>query len=290
MNASSQTAGHCTAVCSSGEFAEFHRPPHRDGVELYRAELARLAFAAHVHEAYGIGAIAAGVERFSYAGGDHLADAGTLVFMHPDVVHTGRPATAAGWRYGMLYLDPEVFRELIGQSGAGTHVDFSAVTERDPARAVRFLNGLECLWRTSEPLEFDSRLVQLIDDCVRPSLRSIPSFPDSCAKPRFKAVREAIEERLDSTLRLADLAVIAGLSPFHFVRAFRDAIGSTPHAYILARRVARAKRLLAAGLVPAEAAARAGFNDQSHLNRWLYRTHGTTPGRYQQQSRPRLPT
>ena len=44
--------------------AEFRRPAHRGGVELYRAHIVRHAFAPHTHEAYGLGAIESGVERF----------------------------------------------------------------------------------------------------------------------------------------------------------------------------------------------------------------------------------
>lgn len=286
MGAAEETSGHCRAARDGGEFAEFRRPAHRAGIELYRADLSRLAFAPHVHDAYGIGAIAAGVERFAYRGSEHLAAAGTLVFMHPDEMHTGRAETDAGWRYAMLYLDPGLLPTLLGEHDTGGGVDFTAVTEHDPARAQRFLRQIDRLWQTDDALTFDSRLVALLDDCLRPSLRRRPlALP--ARDSRFAVVREAIEAGLDGPLSLPELAAIAGLSPFHFLRAFRDAVGSTPHAYVQARRVARAKRLLAAGLSPAEAAAGAGFADQSHLNRWLYRTHGTTPGRYRQQFRPR---
>jgi AraC-like DNA-binding protein len=45
-------------------------------------------------------------------------------------------------------------------------------------------------------------------------------------------------------------------------------------------RVRRAKALLRAGRTPAEAAAEAGFSDQSHLTRHFKRLLGFTPGRY----------
>ena len=41
--------------------AEFKRPAHRPGVELYRAHIVRHAFEPHTHEAFGLGAIEAGV-------------------------------------------------------------------------------------------------------------------------------------------------------------------------------------------------------------------------------------
>lgn len=75
--------------------AEFKRPPHLAGVELYRAHIVRHAFEPHTHEAFGLGAIESGVERFRYRGTEHLAPADTLVLMNPDELHTGRAETLA---------------------------------------------------------------------------------------------------------------------------------------------------------------------------------------------------
>ena len=97
--------------------AEFKRPAHREGVELYRAHIVRHAFEPHTHEAFGLGAIEAGVERFRYRGEDHLAPADTLVLMNPDELHTGRAETAAGWRYRMAYLDAPVLEQISGERG-----------------------------------------------------------------------------------------------------------------------------------------------------------------------------
>src|SRR5262249_57922398 len=84
--------------------AAFKRPAHRAGVELYRAHIVQHAFEPHTHDAYGLGTIEAGVERFRYRGADHLAPPDTLVLMNPDELHTGRAETAQGWRDRLAYL------------------------------------------------------------------------------------------------------------------------------------------------------------------------------------------
>ncbi len=58
------------------------------------------------------------------------------------------------------------------------------------------------------------------------------------------------------------------------------AFGLAPHAYLVQLRLARARRLLADGLSPAETAAALGFADQSHLGRWFRRAYGLTPAAY----------
>ena len=96
--------------------AEFRRPGHRPGVELYRAHIIRHAFEPHT-DAFGLGAIESGVERFRYRGADHLAPSGSVVLMNPDELHTGRAETEGGWRYRMAYIDADVVARVTGEDG-----------------------------------------------------------------------------------------------------------------------------------------------------------------------------
>jgi AraC-like DNA-binding protein len=88
-----------------------------------------------------------------------------------------------------------------------------------------------------------------------------------------------------SELTLERLAAEAGLSPFHFLRRFKQRYHVTPHQMLMAVRLARAKQQLAAGTRPAEVAAAVGLADQAHLTRRFARMHGVTPARYQAQVR-----
>lgn len=90
-----------------------------------------------------------------------------------------------------------------------------------------------------------------------------------------------VEQNLDDDLSLATLAAVAGLSPSHFARRFKAALGEAPHRYVLARRVNGAKRLLLETEMPlAEIAAAAGFSSQAHLTGIFGRAVGVTPGVY----------
>lgn len=57
-------------------------------------------------------------------------------------------------------------------------------------------------------------------------------------------ISDYIYAHLDQDIKLADLANLAGISPFHFSRLFKQAIGVSPHRYVLEQRVERAKHLL----------------------------------------------
>jgi AraC-like DNA-binding protein len=99
------------------------------------------------------------------------------------------------------------------------------------------------------------------------------------AAPALSKVRERIDAGCCEPLRLRELSTLAGVSPTRLLRAFEAAYGLTPHRYQQSRRIARAKKMILAGTPLAEVATACGYSDQSHLNRWFLRVHGTTPGR-----------
>jgi AraC family transcriptional regulator len=109
------------------------------------------------------------------------------------------------------------------------------------------------------------------------------------ALPRGKlqAVVEYIEGHLDAGLTLDQMAAAAHLSPYHFARQFKAAMGLPPHQYVLARRVERAQQLLQpeGDLSLAEIAARAGFSDQSQFSHHFKRLVGVTPGQFRRSAR-----
>jgi AraC-like DNA-binding protein len=90
-------------------------------------------------------------------------------------------------------------------------------------------------------------------------------------------VRRLLESHVAATHSLSELAQVAGLHPVTLVRLFRAEFGLPPRAFLLERRVEFAQSLLASGVSLAEASARCGFFDQSHLQRHFKRVTGLTP-------------
>ncbi len=80
---------------------------------------------------------------------------------------------------------------------------------------------------------------------------------------RLTRVTDYVEANLGSPLSLEYISDVAALSPFHFLRSFRAAVGVSPHRYVTMRRMERAKDLLIAGDSLAEIAAKAGYSSRS---------------------------
>lgn len=101
-------------------------------------------------------------------------------------------------------------------------------------------------------------------------------------------LQRLIEERLTEPLRVEELAREACLSPFHFSRMFKQATGMAPHAYLVARRLERARKMLAETTLPlTDIARRSGFSTQAHFCN-VFRAHtGITPNAFRRQHQAR---
>ncbi len=101
-------------------------------------------------------------------------------------------------------------------------------------------------------------------------------------------LEDFIDANLHETITLEDMAASLGMGVWTFVRQLRRAMNCSAYAYVVDRRVARAKRLLQEGeLALKEIAAACGFSDQAHMTRTFRSRLRITPGRFRKEvSRP----
>jgi AraC family transcriptional regulator len=101
-----------------------------------------------------------------------------------------------------------------------------------------------------------------------------------------RRVIEFIEENLEDTIRIEDLAEIAHLSGRQFSRAFRSDFGEAPYAYVVRQRIERAKEMMLLTDEPlANIAAKIGLSDQPHLTRLFHRIVGESPASWRRHHR-----
>ena len=172
------------------------------------------------------------------------------------MVHDGRAATTAGFRKRVLYLDPDVVDPAL----VGRAVDEPTIADRELAGrgglAARRPGRAAC-----PRLEADTRLA-LVAERLAAHLRGTPhrrSTPRPSGAGLADAARDVLDDDPSARLGLADLGRAVGSSPTHLVRAFTRRFGVPPHAYVVGRRVDAARRMLLAGVAPADVAVAVGL-------------------------------
>jgi AraC family transcriptional regulator len=97
-------------------------------------------------------------------------------------------------------------------------------------------------------------------------------------------VRAYIDSNLHRTIHIRDLSAVARRSPAHFSRKFKLAVGDSPHAYVVRRRLERACHLMITSAVSlSEIALSVGFSDQAHLCRLFREAFGQSPAHWRRE-------
>lgn len=126
----------------------------------------------------------------------------------------------------------------------------------------------------------------LLRNCTRLYRSNMVHRRPRLSENALALIIDMIENTLEQDLALADLAAQSGLSPYHFCRAFKRAMGSSPHQYVLDRRITRAREQLELGCNSlADIAYAVGFSSQAHMTSMFKKRVGVTPGRYRSERR-----
>jgi AraC family transcriptional regulator len=171
-------------------------------------------------------------------------------------------------------LDPSRF-EILENSGAP-----------DPKLFVlgkQLLAGLEAEG-TAGRMNVESLTTQLAIHLLRHYCTASASLAKPLPKlpPRkLQRALDYIDANLREDISLAGVAQALAMSPWHFAHAFRQTTGLSPHRFVLARRVERAKSLLRETDLPiTEIAHRIGCTSHSHFSVLFRRATGQTPRDY----------
>jgi AraC-like DNA-binding protein len=260
------------------------RIPGLPQLELMRATYIRQSFARHSHEGFAVGVIEDGALGFFYRGENVIAAKGAINLANPDEPHTGRAAHQDGWTYRMFYLHADALHKTACQI-AGHPVAmpfFQSGVLQDDALAGMIRHVHRALEDKRNPsLEKESLFLLMLSHLIRRHADAPPK-PLRIGSERSAAqrTRDFIEAHSSEDISIHQLASIAHMSPYHFIRIFYKAMGLPPHSYLLQARARKAKSLIAQGSSIAAAALEAGFADQSHLTRHYKRIFGITPGQF----------
>lgn len=222
-----------------------------------------------VKEHYCVGRIERGDTEWWGGGRSWRSQPGCILVKQPgDVVqhfaHRG-PTT-----FTVLQLPTED----VTRANDGRPIAPIAQLEADDERAAPFHRLLDAASAGVDRLTMEVAIAEAIG-----ALTGMRRTRPDPSRPVRRAI-EYIEDRMASSITLADLAEHASLDKFHLCRAFRAQVGMPPHAYLTHLRIMKAKSLLRRGVRASEVAPLVGFCDQALLTRHFRRLVGTTPARY----------
>jgi AraC-like DNA-binding protein len=221
-------------------------------------------------------------------GSRRTAEPGALVVIEPGEVHAAEPS-AGRIQVDALFVgaealtDPEVGTSwLEGRYRRAPIVLDSELRRRFIALAASLRERAPCALEAQQGLF-----------AFGAALRRARGGEDDSERHRggadrlaVRRARELLHDAFSAPISLDELARAGGLPKMRFLRAFKREVGVAPHAYQVALRIDLVRRLLASGVEVSDAAASAGFFDQSHMHRHFTRSLGVTPGAYRRSASP----
>jgi AraC-like DNA-binding protein len=244
--------------------------------EVLHARFTDHAYPLHTHDAWTLFIVDDGAIRYDLDRTARSAEPSMVTVLPPHVVHDGRPASSRGFRKRVLYLETSV----LGEHLIGPAVDRPVIPDRTLRQDVSALHdALTCV---DDALEAETRL-EFVAERIRAGLgestRAEPAIPSHDLAEQLRAF---LDVHLFEPMTMAAAAAELKSGSTQLARAFADAFGIAPHAYVIGRRLDAARDRILAGRPLADVAADVGFHDQAHLTHRFKSFLGTTPGRFAQ--------
>jgi AraC family transcriptional regulator len=238
------------------------------------------------HDQVVIAAVAAGCFNYRTDSGRALLYPGSFLLGNAGACFACGHEHGTGDRCVAYHYAPSLFDEIAAEVATTRRFRFAAAMLPAAQRLAMPFVAIETLESSASQIAVEEFAIQLAA-CVVGALSGATATRTASSPNDERRVARAlhlIEEASDRPLGLAELAAVACMSKYHFLRTFRRTTGFTPYQYLLGARMRRAAAQLRASRAPVAAIAyEAGFGDLSTFNNRFRKMFGVPPGRFRKE-------
>ena len=232
------------------------------------------------HERACIAAVTQGTFRYRAPQGDAVLGPGALLLGNEGTCFECSHEHGVGDRCISLHFTPDHFETIVATLPGVRRTAF-AVPRLPPLPSLMpLLAAIEAACDDGDEAEIEEVTLRLAGAVATVLAETRAATPRRSRRDerRIADALRRIESEAEEPLTLTDLARDAAMSPYHFLRVFRQVAGMTPHQFVLRTRLHRAAVRLRRSNEPVSTIAfDAGFNDLSTFNRRFRRVMGETP-------------
>ena len=238
-------------------------------VELKRGNRAYQNYKNHMHQELSIGIISEGSTTVMFPEETVKFVKGDGIIIPPKLSHMCSPDNIDRWCFDMLYINPSFYSDVMTFDKVLKVIDTSPIET--------FLDCLDSPYDTSY---IEEQLVELLEGLYeRHEAAQIMEKQSSLIDEGVKAY---IEEHALEKITLEELEERFNIKRFALIRKFRKTYNTTPLAYQLQLKMAKAKKLLMEQTPILDVCYALGFYDQAHFTREFKKMNGLTPSAYRE--------
>jgi AraC-like DNA-binding protein len=265
--------------CGPGRTDWLRNALPQPGVQRLEAYFSGHAYDPHRHDTYAIGYTISGVQSFDYRGARADSTHGCVITLHPDECHDGRAGAPGGFHYRMLYVEPRLIRDALGdRAHTLPFVPRAVLHDHQLLQALQL--ALDDFTRPLESLELDHALLGIAEALLTHDPSARHRGNSTYGAVAVERARQYLDAHVARVVTSEELETLTGCDRYTLARQFRAQLGTSPYRYLTMRRLDHARTRLQAGEPLAQVAACSGFADQSHMTRQFHRAYGLPPGRW----------
>jgi AraC-like DNA-binding protein len=179
-----------------------------------------------------------------------------------------------------LQLAPDYFAEIAASAAGSARFRFGAALLPAASMTLPLIAEMAASLECAGPMESEAAVARIVEAVIglQAGRAAAPATPSARDSRRIAAVLRHIEHHADEPAALDDLAALAGMSKYHFLRVFQAVAGMTPYQFLLHCRMREAATRLKSSAAPvSHIAYAAGFGDLSTFNRRFRDIFGLSP-------------
>jgi AraC family transcriptional regulator len=235
------------------------------------------------HDGFSVSAVIEGSFTYRSDAGHELLYPGALLLGNNGGCFECGHAHGIGDRCISLNVHEEQFSEVAAAAASFSNFRFSAPSLRPSSKTLPVIAQMEVLSCAPSSLRSEELALRIIERVIAAMTgdRQTPASPTGREARRVVEAIRLVESDAARPLELKEMAAVAGMSKYHFLRVFRRLTGMTPHQYLISARLRRAALALTSSRGPVIAIALdAGFGDLSTFNKTFRAVFGLTPTQY----------
>jgi AraC-like DNA-binding protein len=241
------------------------------------------SFQPHFHDHYVIMIVDHGVNDGVCEKRKYQVTSSDILFINPGEIHTGNSYQGKHLQYSAFYIDVEFFTKHLLADGSCPPPVFTKLLETNTELVNRIKELIQCTRQERSQLEIEEKKVIVFRELLGNTQTHKQEIISNVSKATVQKVKNFIKEQYAEQFSLASLTDYVGLSPFHLVRSFKQAVGITPFQFLRNYRVEKSKQQLLKKKSISEVAIEVGFYDQSHFHKHFKLITGLTPREFQRQ-------
>ena len=211
-----------------------------------------------------------------------VLDKNTLVIINPNEVHYSLCSNYSE-DYYVIYIDRTWYKNLQHLTYKTKDILLLPNKINDERYISSFFELFDFLNSSSNSMQKELMLLDFLKEIFSTYCKENEFVSLDNTTKIAKDFKEYIENNISSKLTLSKIANELGYSPYHIIRVCNQDFGLSANAYIVNKRVHRAKKLISKGLDISSAAIEVGFYDQSHLTNVFKKVFAMTPKAYQKE-------